>query len=388
MRLVGLSWLLAMVLVDSTWWASSSSVPQEALAEVEANLLSLFGFRKRPRIDRAKVVIPQAMLDLYRRQTGHRLDTASIHRPGLHTKSANTVRSFTHIESPIDTRFPGHRKFRLKFDVSSIPSAEHVKAAELTLNRDVINWISKDGDSAEEHFQQILVNDIIKPGVKGKRSPITRLVDSKTIDTRKGGLVSLDVLPAVERWLENPSSNYGIVVYIAGFGKNKTTPARHLRIRRDVGGNNTNWSTRQPLLFTYTDDGKNKQAVGEELAQKRSRRAMSKKHRRKEVRENCKRHPMYVDFNDVGWSDWIVAPPGYDAYYCHGECNFPLAEHLNTTNHAIVQTLANSVNPSQVPKACCVPTQLNSISMLYLDEENKVVLKNYKEMAVVGCGCR
>lgn len=288
-------------------------------------------------------------------------------------------------ESPIDTRFPGHNKFRLKFDVTSIPSTEHVKAAELTLNRDVINWISED---ASEYFQQVLVNEILKPGIKGKRAPITRLVDSRTIDIRKSGTVSLDVLPAVERWLESPSSNYGLIVNIAGFGKNKTSPARHLRIRRDIGESNTNWSTRQPLLFTYTDDGKNKQLKGDALAQKRSRRAMNKKHRRKDVRETCKRHPMYVDFNDVGWSDWIVAPPGYDAYYCHGECNFPFAEHLNTTNHAIVQALANSVNPSQVPKACCVPTQLNSISMLYLDEENKVVLKNYKEMAVVGCGCR
>lgn len=90
----------------------------------------------------------------------------------------------------------------------------------------------------------------------------------------------------------------------------------------------------------------------------------------------------------VGWSDWIVAPAGYDAYYCGGECNFPLAEHLNTTNHAIIQTLVHSTNPSAVPKPCCVPTQLQAISMLYVDDENKVVLKNYREMTVVGCGCR
>lgn len=97
---------------------------------------------------------------------------------------------------------------------------------------------------------------------------------------------------------------------------------------------------------------------------------------------------MYVDFTDVGWNDWIVAPPGYDAFYCAGDCIFPLADHMNTTNHAIVQTLVNSATPSVVPRACCVPTLLNSISMLYLDEENKVVLKNYQDMAVLGCGCR
>lgn len=56
-------------------------------------------------------------------------------------------------------------------------------------------------------------------------------------------------------------------------------------------------------------------------------------------------HSMSVDDQEVRWNDWIIAPPGYDAYYCQCECNFPLPEHLNTTNHAIVQTLVNSMNP-------------------------------------------
>ncbi|KAK7463912.1 hypothetical protein BaRGS_00038078 [Batillaria attramentaria] len=90
----------------------------------------------------------------------------------------------------------------------------------------------------------------------------------------------------------------------------------------------------------------------------------------------------------LGGNDWIVAPDGYNAYYCQGDCNFPLAHHLNSTNHAIVQTLVNSVDPSAVPKACCVPTELSAISMLYLDEWDKVVLKNYQDMVVEACGCR
>lgn len=37
--------------------------------------------------------------------------------------------------------------------------------------------------------------------------------------------------------------------------------------------------------------------------------------------------------------DWIIAPEGYAAYYCDGECAFPLNSYMNATNHAIVQTL-------------------------------------------------
>ncbi|XP_018324694.1 protein decapentaplegic [Agrilus planipennis] len=386
MQLANLCWLLLIILLDCCCTLASISIPEEAKAEVEANLLSLFGFRKRPKVDRTKILIPQAMIQLYEKQTRQRLDTASIPKPGLYTKSANTVRSFTHVESPIDNQFPSHHKFRVSFDISTIPKTEKLKAAELTFSRDPINWTLPQTGKTHTYYQRILVKDILKPGNGKKQGPITRLIDSKVIDTRQSSIVSVDVLPAVTRWLEFPMQNYGLLIQVLGPKDKKTLPVRHLRLRRDLNENDINWSRTQPLLFTYTDDGKNKQALGEELAQKRSRRAMNKKHRRKS--EKCKRHPMYVDFAEVGWNDWIVAPPGYDAYYCHGECSYPMAEHLNTTNHAIVQSLVNSANPSKVPKACCVPTQLNSISMLYLDEDQKVVLKNYKEMTVVGCGCR
>lgn len=39
--------------------------------------------------------------------------------------------------------------------------------------------------------------------------------------------------------------------------------------------------------------------------------------------------------------DWIIAPDGYAAYYCEGECAFPLNSYMNATNHAIVQTLVS-----------------------------------------------
>lgn len=282
----------------------------------------------------------------------------------------------------------GHHKFRLKFKVDSIPQNEKLTAAELLLSREAVGYTAEEAEDStvKRYYQQILVSDIIKPAIKGKSPAITRLIDSKPIDTREGESISLDILPAVQRWLVDPSTNHGVLVVIKAY--NKTTPVRHIRLRRATESDDEHWASRQPLLFTYTDDGKNIQKSGQELANMRPKRS-SRRARRKVIKaEPCKRHSMTVNFQEVGWSDWIVAPPGYDAYYCHGDCKFPLPEHMNTTNHAIVQTLMNSLRPSQVPKACCVPTQLNSISMLYLDDNSKVVLKNYKEMVVLGCGCR
>ncbi|XP_069685177.1 protein decapentaplegic-like [Periplaneta americana] len=390
----------------------------EVLASVESSLLSLFGFRKRPRPD--KVVVPEAMLALYRRQTGHEYDTSALPLPGKHTHTANTVRSFTHVESSVDDSFPSHRKFRLAFDIKNVPNTEKLKAAELQLSREtadkenrisvvqvvgdvqktVVKEKTKEADSSRRvkvkkipsrrNLQQVLVHDIVKPGIRGRREPIIRLIDSKAVDIRDSEVIVLDVLPAIERWLETPSENYGLLVEVIPVDATEKRQT-HVRLRRNVDEDVKDWLPKQPLLITYTDDGKNKEMSAAEIIS-RSKRAAAKRapqsRKRKDGRENCRRHPLYVDFQDVGWNDWIVAPPGYDAYYCHGDCPFPLADHLNSTNHAIVQTLVNSVNPSAVPKACCVPTSLTSISMLYLDEESKVVLKNYQDMSVMGCGCR
>ncbi|XP_058062443.1 protein decapentaplegic isoform X2 [Anopheles bellator] len=375
---------------------SSSLKPDpKTLVEVEKTLLSLLGFPNRPKIDRSKVVIPEAMKQLYAQIMGHELvDSVSIPREGLNTHNANTVRSFTHEESHVDERFRHHHRFRLLFNLSSIPRHEKLRGAEVTLTRAAIG-----GDSRRPARYQVLVYDILRPGVRGRREPKFLLVDSKTLAVNESGTVSFDVLPAVQRWLGQPRQNHGLFVQVTRWTAPHSRRRRslqpvapvheHVRLRRAVDEPYGSWSQKQPLLLTYTDDGRHKQRPIRDAisSANRARRASAKRSNRRK-NELCQRKPLYVDFRDVGWNDWIVAPPGYDAYFCQGDCRFPIADHLNTTNHAIVQTLVNSYNIEQAPKACCVPTHLSSISMLYLDEQNKVVLKQYQDMTVVGCGCR
>ncbi|CAL8109742.1 unnamed protein product [Orchesella dallaii] len=146
------------------------------------------------------------------------------------------------------------------------------------------------------------------------------------------------------------------------------------------------------VLFTYSDDGHNVKTRDAKTLSRHYRSAQNQKRRTKHKNKNrkrnlCQRHPMFVDFQDVGWNDWIVAPPGYAAHYCSGECPFPMAEHLNATNHAVIQALVHSMNPALVPPPCCVPTKYSSLSLLYTDSSDKIVLKNYNEMVVDSCGC-
>lgn len=107
----------------------------------------------------------------------------------------------------------------------------------------------------------------------------------------------------------------------------------------------------------------------------------------KKVSSNCKRRELHVSFKDLGWEDWIIAPDGYDAFYCYGKCSFPLNNQLNASNHAIVQTLVHLMKPNSVPKPCCVPTNLTSIQVLYYNDNANVIMKLYRNMIVKACGC-
>ena len=220
-----------------------------------------------------------------------------------------------------------------------------------------------------------MVYDVVRLATRFSE-PALRLLDTKILDARQVGVQTMDVSDAVRRWMVKPKSNNGLLVEIVPFTKSSTLDASHVRLRRSTGDEDV-WSQHQPLLVVYANDGK---------AKIRTKRAGVNKH--KKTRETCRRHRLHVDFRQVGWDDWIVAPTGYDAYFCKGECHFPLHDSLNTTNHAVVQTLVNSRYPDRVPRACCVPTELSPISMLYVDDDKNFVLKNHQDMVVEGCGCR
>lgn len=51
----------------------------------------------------------------------------------------------------------------------------------------------------------------------------------------------------------------------------------------------------------------------------------------------CRRVDMWVDFDHIGWDEWIIHPKRYNAYRCEGECPIPLDESYSPTNHAYMQ---------------------------------------------------
>ena len=161
------------------------------------------------------------------------------------------------------------------------------------------------------------------------------------------------------------------------------------------------------LLVSYSDDGKtplrsneassqrqtSKRSKNEKIVMKnksdeggnRSKRGAKRRRRRKLL---CHRRNLYIDFALLGWAEWIITPRGYNAYYCRGVCRVPIPEHLNPTNHAMVQSTVHDMDRRRVPSVCCIPDKLSRVSLLFYDKGDSVVYKTYDNMVVESCRCK
>ncbi|XP_072259160.1 nodal homolog [Pyxicephalus adspersus] len=100
----------------------------------------------------------------------------------------------------------------------------------------------------------------------------------------------------------------------------------------------------------------------------------------------CRRVDMVVDFDEIGWGDWIVYPKRYNAYRCEGACPIPLNETFKPTNHAYMKSVVKLYQPEKVECPSCVPLRMSPLSMLYY-EGNEVVVRHHEDMIVEECGC-
>ena len=102
---------------------------------------------------------------------------------------------------------------------------------------------------------------------------------------------------------------------------------------------------------------------------------------------SCRKHAMYVNFKKIyGDNHWIIAPSGFSANHCHGDCTATLTKSQNPTNHALMQSLIALIHKG-VPGPCCAPSKLSKLTVLYIDDKNEVQLKHMKNMVVEECGC-
>ncbi|XP_071105441.1 nodal homolog [Haliotis cracherodii] len=119
----------------------------------------------------------------------------------------------------------------------------------------------------------------------------------------------------------------------------------------------------------------------------RRRRRKNRRWNKAGKKQGCRLYDFDVDFNTIGWGEWIIHPTRFNSKFCHGNCPSPIDVRHKPTNHAMLQSLMRSKRSNVAPSPCCVPTKLEPLSMMYV-EDGEVVVRHHEDMIASECGCR
>uniref|UniRef100_A0A3P8XIV5 TGF-beta family profile domain-containing protein n=1 Tax=Esox lucius TaxID=8010 RepID=A0A3P8XIV5_ESOLU len=212
------------------------------------------------------------------------------------------------------------------------------------------------------------------PGSSPEEPRDEELVSEKLVDTRRSGWHQLPVPRSIQSLLDTGGSVLQLTVSCPLCAEAGVAPVL-------VPAEGKREESHRPFLMVVLRPGE------EEHTRRRAKRGLECDGK---MRMCCKRQ-FYVNFKDIGWNDWIIAPPGYHANYCEGDCPSHVASitgsslsfHSTVINHYRMRGYA----PFQNTKSCCVPTRLRAMSMLYYNEEQKIIKKDIQNMIVDECGC-
>ncbi|KGL80052.1 Bone morphogenetic protein 7, partial [Tinamus guttatus] len=292
---------------------------------------------------------PQFMVDLFNKVA----DANGITRaPGL--LEGNVVRSF---EDRV--RVDQHHFY---FDISAMEKGEQMLKAEFRVFKLKKKALARRSDSP--HFCKVEVFELLESGSKPQKK---HLIASRLLSLYTEGWEVFNVTQTVSKWVGNSSFNHGFLI--------TTTHAFNNRIEHNLvkfaKSQGTLQESRNALLVLFTNSHKRRSSSFVPSSTSRRPRAAEVPSTKSHVAA-CHRRELYVDFRAIGWSGWIIYP----------------RENQNATNHATVQSIVHTLKLSQdVSTPCCVPDELKSLNLLYFDDKENVVLKNYKDMVATRCGC-
>ncbi|XP_006625612.3 bone morphogenetic protein 10 [Lepisosteus oculatus] len=397
---------------------------QTFVQTIREQFLKTFNLSGFPQQDATKVEPPEYMLQLYNKFAN---DRSSM-------PSGNIVRSFKNEDtSSYSMDISGIRKHPLLFNVS-IPHHERITMAELRLytlvqrdrrlyegvDRKVTIYEVREGRQEKKEGQE---PERRAGGERvGREEKLVELASRQVFGT-DSSWEAFDLTEATRHWRKLDYTTHRLEVHIQSVNDMGGEAFEGGNLDIDINPE----AKHEPLLIVFSDDqsGDHKEekkelnemigheqplelenlemdlnGLGEDgeegpneesLIQMRSNLIYdtASRIRRNAKGNHCKKTSFYVEFKDIGWDTWILAPTGYEAYECNGMCTYPMTEHVSPTKHAIVRTLVHMRSPQKVSRACCVPTKLDPISLLYMDDTGVVTYKyKYEGMVVAECGCR
>uniref|UniRef100_H3CGH9 Growth differentiation factor 2 n=2 Tax=Tetraodon nigroviridis TaxID=99883 RepID=H3CGH9_TETNG len=338
--------------------------------------------------EHSKIYPPQFMMELYNKYAS---DSSAI-------PQSDVIRSFGVQDITLSVTNGTKSRHRLKFNIS-LPAHEKITAAELQLL-----VLPEPSPQVTWHTYKASVR-VYEVDYLNFTST-TQLLVGREVVASQGAWERLDVTAAVQDWIRSGrgATMFDVVVDRTDCGGDATGC---LNMSVSVGDN-----TSAALIIFSNDLGSRRREAKKELREmilheeetifhsgadwSRAERLSNeipeaphpRRRKRKAAREYCRRTSLKVNFKDIGWDSWIVAPPEYDAFECRGQCYHPLTDEMTPSKHALIQTLINIRDSKKANMACCVPIKLDPITVMYQEDGRLTIRYLYEEMKVAECGCR
>ncbi|KAI7796667.1 putative bone morphogenetic protein 2-like [Triplophysa rosa] len=253
-----------------------------------------------------------------------------------HVLEGNIVRSF-------EGQSSGSYTF---FNLTSFRQYERVIKAEIRWFRNTQPFMGR------HHFYKVDLYEVLNSRAKTWRG---NLLSSRLLPVFTYGWEIFNITQMVTKWILNSGTNNGILIVTSLPSGNWFESSMQVDGKSDE---------KNAYLVIYSDDRRENFQNALFHKARRRRRARS-------FTTTCQRKNLYVDFTKIGWSGWIISPKG-----------------LRATNHATVRSIMNALKLTQeAGNPCCIPDVLHPISLLYFDDEENVVLKQYDDMVAGSCGC-
>ncbi|XP_037315578.2 transforming growth factor beta-2 proprotein [Pungitius pungitius] len=252
--------------------------------------------------------------------------------------------------------------------------------------------------------QRVEIYQLLQPD---EESPSTqRYIDSRTVQPKeKGAWISVDVTETIKDWVSDPENNLGLKLGVhcpcctfvpstnnivpnkseeleALFAGLDDEQLRRMRKPSQVKGQ-SDFSTKTPHLILTVLPSDRADDPATKNRKKRAAAADTTTCSRGSDQGCCLRS-LYIDFRrDLNWK-WIHEPKGYRANFCAGNCPYI----WSANNHYnMILPLYNKLNPEASASPCCVPQDLEPLTIMYFIGRTPRV-EQLSNMVVKSCKCR
>ncbi|XP_068439403.1 transforming growth factor beta-2 proprotein [Clinocottus analis] len=252
--------------------------------------------------------------------------------------------------------------------------------------------------------QRVEVYQLLMPDEESTSTQ--RYIASRTVQPKaKGAWISVDVTETIKDWVSDPENNLGLKMGVhcpcCTFvpSTNNIVPNKseelealfagvddeHLRQIRKPGPvkGQADFSTKTPhLILTVLPSDR----VDSPVRKNRKKRAAATETTTcsRGSDQGCCLRSLYIDFRrDLNWK-WIHEPKGYKANFCAGNCPYL----WSANNHYnMILPLYNKLNPEASASPCCVPQDLEPLTIMYFIGRTPRV-EQLSNMVVKSCKCR